>query len=541
MAADPIHIEAEDEVPAIIERVRRSSADEVHLVLPPQSRFGQSRFNFQLLKQYCTRLGKRVAIASADPVVQRLAEESGFGAIRLGTHPGAQPFAPQLLPQPSRGRFGSGPPLGAPAAAVGGPAGVAPAAAVQPASSQSRLGSIGRIVARADQPVARIRIGAPRRLPRQLTQFQPAKNVLYAGAGLLLLVGTFAALFSVPSARVTLTAQAQPFSTLVDITAEPGKPPAHVRPASITRSASAGGTATGVKTSGGQYAAGQFTYLNGCPDTLSVPNGQRLRAANGTVFAQIGDVPRIDRSQQQTVNVKAVQTGQAGNVGAGQITAIENNQFACLVGANQAPTGGGVDDQKQTVIQSSDLQNARQQIESQLRQQITDELGKGAQKGETLAKPPLFGIADFKTTHNVDENYPTFTATMTLTAEGDYYIADEVDQLFAGKLRAKVAANQQLTTNKVVTNYQVTSAAGGHLDFAGTASGFVAPKIDTERIRGQLVGKSAPQAHDLLSGLPVRHADIQQSPIPLPIMPLMSSRIYIDYGVDTMTPAPKSP
>jgi hypothetical protein len=129
---------------------------------------------------------------------------------------------------------------------------------------------------------------------------------------------------------------------------------------------------------------------------------------------------------------------------------------------------------------------------------------------------------------------------MTLTAEGDYYLADEVDQLFAGKLRAKVAANQQLTTNKVITDYRVTSAAGGHLDFAGTASGFVAPKIDTERIRGQLVGKSGPQAHDLLSRLPVRHADIQQSPIPLPMMPLTSSRIYIDYGVDAMVPAPKS-
>src|SRR6266705_185488 len=101
MAAEPIHVEAGDDVPAIIERIRRSPAEEVHLVLPPRSRFGQSRFNFQLLKQYSTRLGKRVAIWSPDPAVQRLAEESGFGAVppAWAVQPG-QPRPPVGPPGP---------------------------------------------------------------------------------------------------------------------------------------------------------------------------------------------------------------------------------------------------------------------------------------------------------------------------------------------------------------------------------------------------------------------------------------------------------
>src|SRR5437588_2490021 len=95
IAADPIEIAVEDELPAVIERIRRSPADDVQLLLPPRSRFGQSRFNFQLLRQYCTRLGKRAAIATPDPVVQKLAEESGFGAIRLaGPADGAVPDMP---------------------------------------------------------------------------------------------------------------------------------------------------------------------------------------------------------------------------------------------------------------------------------------------------------------------------------------------------------------------------------------------------------------------------------------------------------------
>src|SRR5262245_18568943 len=223
MAADPIQVEAEDEVPAIIERIRRSSADEVHLVLPLQGRFGQSRFEFQLLRQYCTRLGKRVAIASADPVVQRLAEESGFGSIRLAAN-GSAPAPPAGRAERPRIGMGGGSPVppGLPAA---GPrraaAAMAPAAgAAMPApAGQSRLGSIGRIG--SSTAGARIRIGAPQRLPRQLVQFQPARSVLYGGAGLLLAVGVVAFAFSVPSARVTLVAQAQPFSQNVDLTADP--------------------------------------------------------------------------------------------------------------------------------------------------------------------------------------------------------------------------------------------------------------------------------------------------------------------------------
>src|SRR5438105_3783369 len=122
MGADPIFVETEEEIPAVIERVRLSPDEEVQLVLPPRSRFAQSRFNFQLLKQYSTRLGKRVAIVAPDPAVQRMAEESGFPAHR---GPGAPvpPAAPPGRVLPSAAAH--------PQAALGvlAPLQVAPAAA----------------------------------------------------------------------------------------------------------------------------------------------------------------------------------------------------------------------------------------------------------------------------------------------------------------------------------------------------------------------------------------------------------------------------
>ncbi|HEY4028047.1 MAG TPA: baseplate J/gp47 family protein [Candidatus Dormibacteraeota bacterium] len=563
MAAEPIHVEVEDEVPAIIERIRRSSAEEVHLVVPLRARFGQSRFNFQLLKQYSTRLGKRVSIWSPDPMVQRLAEESGFGAFRPAAPapnggapgqaapvssgqrrpvPGSPPPGGPRNPPGGQLRPGGGGfqlPGGRPVPGAAGP-GVPPSGA--PPALQalvSRLAGAGR-AARAASPagLTRIRIAAPRRLPSPLGQYQQAQYVLYAGAVLLLLVGVAAVLLYFPTARVTLVAQAQPFSTPVDITSEPGKGPVHVRTVSLQKSANTGGNATGTKVTPGQPSAGQFTFVNTCPFALAIPNGQRLRSTTGAVFAQLGDVS-VGQNQERTVDIKAVQAGQTGNVGAGQITGIDANQYNnCLTGSNRDPTGGGTDDQKQTVIQTSDIQSAKAALEQQLRQQMADELGRGAQKdkGETLVNPPIFQNEDFKTTHNADDPSPTFTATLNLTAEGDYYVADDVVRAFTDKLMSKVPRGQQITTNRVAPAFTVTAAAGGHLDFNGSASGYLAPEIDVERVKGQLAGKSAAQAHDVLTTLPVKRSVISQTP-PLPLMPLSAGRIYIDYSVDPVTAA----
>jgi len=538
MAAEPIHVDVDDEVPAIVERIRRSPADEIHLVLPERARFGQSRFNFQLLKQYAMRLGKRVAIVSSDPGVQRLAEESGFGTLRapepgfpgqrvpFGGPPGAtnslRGSAQSRLATASTGG------LGAPLHASGGPratgAGVA------------GIDRLGRPL-RSALPGARIRIGSPQRLPASLTGIQPARYVLYAAAAALLLAGILATVFYVPSARVTLVAQAQPLATPVNVTAEPGKPPIHVRVATLTKKASVQGQATGVKTTGGQLAEGRFVYVNACPFDLQLPRGQRLISVTGVRFAQLDEI-QVNSGKSGEASIKAEQPGQNGNVGAGQITGIDKNPYNCLVGSNPAPTTGGTDDQKQTVIQTSDIQSAKAKLEQDLRQPSLDELTHGQQKGEKLVNQPIF-TEDFTTTHNVDENYPNFTATLTLQAEGHYYVTDDVDRYFSDQLRSKVPANLQLTSNQVTPLYTVSATAGGHLDFVGQATGYVAPRLDTDKVSGQLVGKTSSQARDMLTKLPVRRVEIQQTPLPLPLLPFSSSRIYIDYVIDPAAAAPK--
>src|SRR6267378_4329962 len=78
MATNPIYVETEEEIPEVVERLRRFNGEDTMLVLPMRSRIGQSRFNFQLLRNYAARMGKRVTVVCDDHAVQKMASESGF-------------------------------------------------------------------------------------------------------------------------------------------------------------------------------------------------------------------------------------------------------------------------------------------------------------------------------------------------------------------------------------------------------------------------------------------------------------------------------
>src|SRR5437899_12865258 len=78
MATNQIYVETEEEIPELVERLRRYHGEDTMLVLPMRSRIGQSRFNFHLLRNYSARLRKRVTVVYDDPAVQKIASETGF-------------------------------------------------------------------------------------------------------------------------------------------------------------------------------------------------------------------------------------------------------------------------------------------------------------------------------------------------------------------------------------------------------------------------------------------------------------------------------
>ena len=508
MAADPIYVETEEEIPEVVERMRRTTSQDTMLVLPARSRVGQSRFNFQLLKNYASRMGKKVTVVCDDPAVQKMASETGFAV--FGTvGPAGEGIAAKEPPPPA------------------------------PRKWWQRKG-----------PLVAPHIGviAPTKLiTKTATELKPGRFLLYMAMLMILLLGLSAMAVFVPSASVTLIAQAAPFSQRdVEIQAEPGKAPIRVRVSQISRTDSQGFKTTGVKAVPLAPAMAQVVYTNGlsqprCPSPdcgspgLVFPRGQRLKDnKDGLEFAQISPNTLVRWNSTATVTVQAVIPGPVGNVGDNVITTIEDLVYAKVTATNPQAAGGGTDPSNTPLMQESDFDAGRAQLEQSLHQEIAQQLAAGVQKGEKLSSTIVFGAPQFNTDHKPGDAVPSFSGTMTVQGEGDFYVDADVAKAYTTHLEQLVPTNQQLLTDSgVKVDYRILSAtSGGHLTFIGNATAFVAPKLDENKILASIVGRPLQGAKFYLQTLPIKSSTIEEQPIPLPLMPLLARRITIRYIVE---------
>lgn len=505
MATNPIYVETEEEIPELVERLRRYHGEDTMLVLPMRSRIGQSRFNFQLLRNYSARLGKRVTVVCDDPAVQKMASETGF------------PVFGAVGPQ------GQGIPSEAEAA--------------PPVKRWWQR--------KTAQPTTHVAIAAPRKLiTKTATELKPGRFLLYVTAATLLAVGVFGVAVFVPSASVTLVAQAQPFTAKdVEIQASPGKPPIRVRSVTISKSTSQGFKVTGSINIPLAPATGQVFYTNKCrtgSPTFVMPYGQRLYdPSNQLTFAQTsGDVAVPATGVPTPANIIAVQAGTVGNVGNGVITQIVGSNYDCLSVTNPQATGGGTDPSNTPQMSEADFDAARAQLEQELHQAIAQDLQAGGQAGEKLSPTIIYGPPQFTTDHQPNDKVPTFTGTMTVSGEGDFYSDSDVISAYKTYLSQRVPNNMQLLTESPiqVTYRMISAAQGGSLVFAGTAAAYVAPKLDQDQIVAQVVGRPTAQARFFLERLPVRSVAIKEEPLTLPLMPFLARRITVHYVVQEGAP-----
>jgi hypothetical protein len=507
MAANPIYVETEEEIPELVERLRRYRGEDTMLVLPTRSRIGQSRFNFQLLRNYAAGMGKRVTVVCDDPAVQKMASESGFPVFgTVGAQGEGIPSAP--VEEPPIPRWWQ----------------------------RDRA-----------EAATHIGIAQPTRLiTKRATELRPGRFILNVAAAVLLVMGLFAAALYVPSASVRLLASAQPFSQkAVEIQAQPGKPPIRIRPVILTRSVSQGFKTTGSIRVLLAAATGVVVYTNNedppnCPGPncgspgLIVSSGQRLMNTNGIEFAQTTRGLMVPWHGSASASVIATTRGAAGNVGSGTINVIENNTHDISV-TNPQATGGGADASNTPQETVADFDAARAVLEQELRQSIAQQISAAKKNGETLSDTLIYGAPQFTTDHQPSDKVAAFNATMSLQGEGDFYFDSDVHKAFQDYLAQRVPNNQQLLTDAPIqVDYRILSAtAGGQLVFVGDAAAFIAPKLDMDKIRAQIVGRPLAQARFYLQGLNVRSVAIKESPLALPLMPFLSGRITIQYVVES--------
>lgn len=241
------------------------------------------------------------------------------------------------------------------------------------------------------------------------------------------------------------------------------------------------------------------------------------------------------------MNVVAVIAGTSGNVGDHTITTINN---CCgpydpnkIHATNPQATGNGTDPSSSPLMTEADFDAGRAQLEQSLHQEIAQQLQASLKPGEKLSDTIVFGSPQFNTDHKPGDNVPSFSGTMTVQGEGDFYIDADVVKAFEQYLQKRVPNNQQLLTDSgVKVDYRILNASsGGHLTFLGDATAYVAPKLDEEQILASIVGRPLQGAKFTLQKLPIKSSTIDEQPFPLPLMPFLSRRITILYVVQPGT------
>ena len=404
------------------------------------------------------------------------------------------------------------------------------------------------------EEATRIGIAPPTKLiTKTATELKPGRFLLYVAAATLLVVGLLVTAVYVPSATVTLLAQAQPFSQkAVEIQAQPGKPPIRVRPITLSRSNSQGFKTTGSIRVLLAAATGTVVYTNSIPSCPGgcdspgyiVPRGQRLLdSADGIWFAQTSRNVLVPWGGAASASITAVERGSAGNVGGGVIDTMQPGVDRLQV-TNPQATGHGANASVTPIMTVSDFDAARAVLQQELQQAIAQQIAAAKKANETLSETMIYGPPSFSTDHQPSDRVPGFNGTMTMQGEGDYYVAADVRKAFQDYLAQRVPNNQQLLTDgPIQVDYRILSATkGGNMVFLGDAAAFVAPKLDMDKIRAQVVGRPLAQARFYLQNLNVRSVSIREQPMTLPLMPLLGSRISIHYVVQPgAQPPPTQP
>jgi hypothetical protein len=552
-----ITIDRDDEIADLITRVRSVDEKEIGVVLPADAAVFQTPLNVRLLQQFATKDGRTISVITADPRLQQLAKAGGLpvfasenafsqGLEVVRTHRSEAAEEAALL------GAGTATLVAPPVAATAVSPGMSTASPPPPPPPATR------------RPATVATSGGHR--------------AVYFGAIALGVIGLI--LFAVlsPSARITVTLNAVPVSVSPTIQGSPDPAEAkqhdHILTQVVTASNSGQFQAspTGQKQLPPVAATGQITlrvanpaspfYAVGTQST-TMKAGTQFQTDDGKIFAVSQDtefkIP-ANGAPSGPIPVVAVNAGKAGNVGAHAIDKwvkdpCDANNFPpgspvpdCQPGDirpdNAAATANGADATTVAVANDQDVAGWNTQVQ-QTQKTVTDKInadllakGQGRQfatdpsgSGKTLAcdvQPPLPKSGD---------QFAAAKITVSCQAKATLYNPQDVRKIILDELQGQVPAGDSLIQDKlgIPAPSIIQASDDGHMAASDTATGYYAPTVDLDSLKGQVTGKSCDDARKIIEHRidRVQSVDCHQSALSLPILPFWPGRIEFDLTFNT--------
>ncbi len=509
-----IHLDSDDDIISICDRLNWEKAQRVLLVLPSDGGVLQEGLDLTRLRRHADRMRLEIGLITPDVDIRRQATALGIPTFLTAD---AASHSRRGWWRGRRRRERIGLPT------VGG-SGV----------DQMR-----------PQPLDE---GDRREMQRRLARPVSWQRWLLRYAAILLFFFTLAVLvvaflYAVPTARLTLRPAVETVQATRIVLADPelsevdysrGAVPARLL--TVENAWQATSSATGATAVPNAAARGKVLFVNLRDNEVRIPAGTRVSTSDGSnvVFQTIQDAVAAGvEGSTAEVDVIAIEPGPQGNVAANLVNRIEGTLATQLEVRNLEPMDGGAV-REATAVSEADQTRLRAQVLQFLQALAISEMEAQITTQEFLARPSLqvVDIASETYSHFPGEQTNELTLEMRAVLRGTAVNTSDAIGLLYETLAADLPEGQTLVPDSI--SLSVGDVVGvdeaGRVTFEMIATGTVAADLQLERALTAVAGQAPePALAYLYEQLPLRDVPtIDIWPTWFRRVPYLTSRIQVD-------------
>jgi hypothetical protein len=553
---DVIYIDVDDEITAIIEKLRNSKSRIVALVLPKRSAVLQSIVNMKLLKRTADTSKKNVVLITSEAGLLPLAGAVGMHVANSLNSKPAIPAAPHAQtddPDEDAIEDTDGSNDFDKAAAASQPVGSLANKFNEPETIQLDNEDVPPAPAGAAAGGAAVAAAAKKGKDKKLKipNFNRFRLALVLGAVFIvvLIFGWLWANTALPKAQISLKTNSSDVDTKVAVIMDPKAtefdPASNVLPTKIATKQQTGSqqVSTSGQKNNGSKASGTVTLaLKDCSvDSVTVPAGTGV-SSNGMTFitqaAATMESVKIGGSCRNTdfksvstkdISVSAQQAGASYNISAASFTVAG---YSNVSGSSSDPMTGGTDNIIKVVAQA-DIDSAKAKISSNDNSNVKSDLQKTLSGQGYLPILSSLNAGDPTVTSsaNVGDQADTVTVTQ-VTAYSMYGVKQsDVKKVITANVNKQIDTTKQqiLNDGAAQAKFQITSAASsGPVQATLTATSLAGPDIDTSKLASQFAGKKTGDIKAITKTIPgVSDVSVKYSPFWVNAVPKKTSKITI--------------
>lgn len=333
---------------------------------------------------------------------------------------------------------------------------------------------------------------------------------LWVGVGVAVMLLTSYLLL--PKAHVKIFVEPQVLEKDAQVTADPKvkevDEDAKIIPGQIVEmevSGSGKGEATGKKEIG-DPAKGTVIIYNKTFDSKSLSKGTGLISPNGLKFTLDVSVNVASQSATETgitfgkakATVIAQALGADGNLPSGTDLTVANISSSQISAKAEGNFSGGTSKQV-TVVSENDQQRLLAQVAGQLRKQAQQKLQESLKDKKILEEALFEEIVKKSFSKNINDQAADFSLNLTVRFKGTAFLDKDLKAVVSKLVDTQIPEGFQLNLSETETQADISKLEkDGKLIFLARFRAKLTPKLDLEKIKGQIKGKTPSQVAETL-------------------------------------------